>query len=117
MRGMCSRSSTVEHRLGRICVFAPRVSIPSTLFVRAMEARGTRFCCGIRKGPKPARVRCNAVSEKSLFIQGILLTRISLLNQVSARSSTSWMNGRIWRRIPLGRIGALNGSARPLGFA
>jgi hypothetical protein len=45
---------------------------------RRVDARPMRS----RKSRKPDGVRCSAVSEKSLFIQGILLTCISLQKQV-----------------------------------
>jgi hypothetical protein len=63
-------------------------------------------------------LRYSAVSEKSPFIQGILLTRISLLNLV--RQSIVHVLYE-WAKVALdntgGHIAAQTGLARPIGFA
>jgi hypothetical protein len=69
------------------------------------------------KSPKPVGVRCSAVSEKSLLIQGILLTCISLQKQ-GRHSIVHVLDERAnVSRIPLGAYSAAQiGSARPIGF-
>jgi hypothetical protein len=82
MGGMCSRSKRPPHRFGRLQPTLRRVCLlPTDRPVHATEARPTRFCYGIGTARNRIALRCSP-SEKSLFMQGIRLTSIPLLNQV-----------------------------------
>ena len=83
MRGMCSRSARSDIVTGPESASSPLDWSASQPVCpcngRARDARTMRSAQGPNR-----HVRCSAVSEKSLFIQGILLTQSFLLKSVES---------------------------------
>jgi hypothetical protein len=100
---MCSRSKRPPHRFGRLQPTLRRVCLlPTDRPVHATGARPTRFCYGIGTARNRIALRCSP-SEKSLFMQGIRLTSIPLLNQVRQSIVHVLYEWAKAVRVPLGR--------------